>query len=192
MGNEFTALRARAREKRDKAIDHARSEYQQTLVSIAALEQDLAGTTSSRHKPVSACISSIIPRDEPFTAQDILAALEALDAGRVWHRKTVDGYLTKLRIKGIIRRMRRHKGPEPAVYVWSDAKVDRLPFENMTLPEVMRAVLTEPMTQTELTVRMREAGYDSTMENRVLRNVVGEELRRGGFRRHSNGKWSTG
>ena len=61
----------------------------------------------------------------------------------------------------------------------------------MTLPEVMRAVLTEPMTQAELAVTDAQAGFDSTMDNRMLRNVVGEELRLGGFRKEG-AKWTGG
>jgi hypothetical protein len=187
--NEFSALRSRARDKRDKAIAQARSEYQQALIQIATLEQDLTGRESSRHKPVSACISAVLPRSEPFTAPEILAALEALDGSRVWIKKTIDGYLTKLRAKGIIRRMRRHKGNEPAVYVRVGAEVDKLPFEDMTLPEVMQAVLTEPMRPTELAVRIREAGYHTTMTDRVFRNAVSEELRRGAFVKEG-AKWA--
>ena len=65
---------------------------------------------------------------------------------------------------------------------------DGVPCENMTLPDVIRAVLTEPISQTVLTVRMRGAEFDSSMNDRVLRQVVGEELREGGFRKEGE-KW---
>ena len=185
-----SALAHRAREKRDRAIADARSEYEQTLTAIAALEHGLTGRRRAPRR-ISACIESVIPRTEPFTSTEILAALEALDSSRVWHKWTVDNHITKLRAKGIIRRISRHKGHQRALYVRADANVPAMPFENMTLPEVIRAILTEPMTQTELVVRMREAGFDSTMDNRVLRNVVGEELRTPGnwFQRVDGGKW---
>jgi hypothetical protein len=44
------------------------------------------------------------------------------------------------------------------------------------------------MTQTELVVRMLEAGYDTTMSKQALRDAVGVELRKGGFRRDGQ-KW---
>lgn len=72
----------RAQDKRDKLIAAAKREYEQTLIAIAALEQDLLGKVSSRHKKISACIESVIPKDRTFTTTDILAALEALDPGR--------------------------------------------------------------------------------------------------------------
>jgi hypothetical protein len=78
---EFLALRARARDKRDRLIAQARKEYEATLVRIAAIEQDLLGGESSRHKKVSACIESVMPLDRPFTTVDILTSLEALDSG---------------------------------------------------------------------------------------------------------------
>ena len=187
--NEFIALRARARDKRDKAVALARAEYEATLVQIAALEQDLLGKESSRHKKVSACIESVLPLERTFTTADIMAGLEALDPGRVWRKRAIDSHLSRLRARGIVRRLSRSKGTaEPAVYVCVGADVPKLPFEDMTLAEVIRAVLTEPMTQTELVVRMLEAGYQSTMSKPHLRNAVGVELRRGGFR-SEGGKW---
>src|SRR5688572_1575424 len=99
--NEFTALRIRAREKRDKLIAEARKEYDATLVAIAALEQDLLGKVSSRHKTISACIESVIPREDSFTVGYILAGLEALDPGRVWRKRSIDSHLSRLREKGI-------------------------------------------------------------------------------------------
>src|SRR5438105_760429 len=115
--NEFTKLRERAREKRDKAIALARSEYAATLVQIATLEQDLLGKVSTRYKRISACIESVIPRDRPFNTTDIMTALEALDPGRVWRKRAVDSHIFRLRERGLVRRMRKAKGTEPAVYV---------------------------------------------------------------------------
>jgi DNA-binding transcriptional ArsR family regulator len=186
--NEFIALRTRAREKRDTTIAHARQEYEATLVQIASLEQDLLGRESSRHKKISASIESVIPNGRPFTTVDILAGLEAIDPGRVWRKRSIDNHLSRLRERGLVRRMRKAKGTEPALYVRVGADVAKLPFEDMTLPEVIRAVLTRPMTQTELTVRMLEAGYETTMSKPVLRNAVGVELRKCGYR-NDGGKW---
>jgi hypothetical protein len=189
--NEFSALRARARDKRDRSIADARKEYEETLTAIAALEHGLTGRKRSLGK-ISACIESVMPRSEPFTSTEIIASLEALDSSRVWHKWTVDNHITKLRAKGIVRRLRRHKGNERALYVRVGAEVDRLPFEDMTLPEVIRAVLTEPMNQTELAVPILERGYRTTMANRTFRNVVGEVLRTkgSGFKRDAAGRWS--
>jgi hypothetical protein len=187
--NEFIALRARARDKRDKLIAEARKDYEATLVTIASLEQDLLGRESSRHKRISASVESAIPRDRPFTTVDIMTSLEAIDPGRVWRKRSVDSHIARLRERGLVRRMRRAKSTEPAQYVRCGVEVERLPFEGMTLAEVIRAVLTKPMTQTELVVRMVEAGYDSTMTKPALRNAVGVELRKGGFG-NEGGKWT--
>ena len=45
----FNQLRAQARDRRDKAIDKARHEYEATLVRITGLEQDLLGHDISTH-----------------------------------------------------------------------------------------------------------------------------------------------
>jgi hypothetical protein len=210
---EFNALRSRAKDKRDKAIAYARQEYEATLVTIAGLEQDLLGKESSRYRLISACVESVIPRDRPFSTTDIMTSLEGLDPGRTWRKRSVDNHIARLRERGpdhqlrsrphhgnhiarlrergLVRRMQKAKGTEPAIYARVGALVPALPFEDMRLVEVMRAVLTRPMTQTELAVALLEAGYQTAMEPRALRTAVGVELRRGGFA-NQGGKWVAG
>jgi hypothetical protein len=47
MSNEFVALRARARQKRDRLVADAKREYEATLVQIAALEAWQSATRSA-------------------------------------------------------------------------------------------------------------------------------------------------
>jgi hypothetical protein len=91
----FIELRKRAREKRDKAIGQARSEYADTLRKIAELEQDLLGREPSSHKTIASCIDSVIPTDRVFTTVDVMASLEALDPGRVWRKRSVDSHIAR-------------------------------------------------------------------------------------------------
>lgn len=77
--NEFAALRTRARQRRDKEIAHARDEYQANLAQIAELEQRLLGKADPRLMKLSAAVEHVISRDQPFTANDIMLSLEALD-----------------------------------------------------------------------------------------------------------------
>jgi hypothetical protein len=42
--NEFYALRVKAREKRDQAINQAKQEYDSSLEAISKLERNLIGT----------------------------------------------------------------------------------------------------------------------------------------------------
>jgi hypothetical protein len=175
----FLELRKHAKEKRDKIIGQARAEYADTLVKIAELEQDLLGAQPSKHKTIASCINSVLPTDRPFNTLDILAALEALDPGRVWRRRMIDHHIFRLRERGVVRRLRKAKGAELAQYVRVGVQVARLPFENMTLPEVMAQVLGDKaMSQTELTMAMLDAGYDTTMTPKALRDAVGVVLRR--------------
>ena len=62
--------------------------------------------------------------------------------------------------------------------------VDPIPFEDMTLPEVVYAMLSEkgPMSQSELAVCMMEAGYQTTQAPKALRDSVGLVLRKDGER----------
>jgi hypothetical protein len=187
----FNSLRKHAREKRDKAIANVRAEYAATLVRIAALEQDLLGREPTGHKTTSSCINRVLPSDRPFNSVDVMTALEALDSGRVWRKHTVDGHIARLRERGVVRRLRKSKGSEPAQYVRVGVKLEPAPFEDKTLVEVVGEVLgARSMTQTELVVAMLDAGYHSTMTPRALRDAVGVVLRqeRGRFVQRG-GKW---
>jgi hypothetical protein len=59
--NEFTALRNRAKIKRDKAIAQARAQYNAILVAIATLQQDLDPRPVPRLKTIGDCVDSLIP-----------------------------------------------------------------------------------------------------------------------------------
>jgi len=188
MSNEFNALRARARDKRDKAIAEIRREYEAQLVQIAALEQDLLGKVSSRYKKISAAIESVIPRDAEFTTGYIMAGLEALDPRRTWRKRSIDNHISRLRERGLIKRLKRATIHEPAVYARVDAPVKAAPLDDMTLLQVIGKVLVRPMTTTEVVVAVLEAGYQTTMAKTALRNHVTRQLGRGGFR-CEGGKW---
>jgi hypothetical protein len=171
----FNELRKGAREKRDRAIGHAREEYAATLRRIADLEQDLLGREPSSHRTIASCIDPVIPTDRAFTTVDIIAALEALDPAREWRKRSVDNHISRLRHRGIIRRVKKSQNTQPALYVSAGVEVEPLPFEDMTLPEVVEQVLgdRQPLRQTDLVVAMLEAGYQTTMEPKALRGAVG-------------------
>jgi len=191
----FNQLRKQAREKRDKAIGVARDEYSATLARIAALEQDLLGREPSTHKTISSCIDSVLPDDRCFTTLDIMAALEALDPRRDWRKRSLDCHISRLRDRGLVRRVKKSQNHQPAIYVRVGVDVEPLPFEDMTLPEVVADVLSsrQPMRQTDLVVAMLEAGYQSTMSAKNLRNAVGVVLHKGKERfRQVDGEWVVG
>jgi len=188
----FNEIRTHAREKRDKAIGIARQEYADTLVRIAALEQDLLGREPSTHKTISGCINRVLPSDRLFTTVDVMTALEALDPGKVWRKRSVDSHISRLRERGVVRRLSKAKGSELAQYVRVGVEVEPLPFEDKTLREVVAEMLgRKTMTTTELAVAMLEAGYQTTMAPRALRDAVGVVLRteRGRFVRRGR-KWA--
>jgi hypothetical protein len=87
--NQFSELRARARDPRDKALAQVRAEYEETLSQIAELEQRLAGKPSPDKQKLSAAVESVIPRVEQFCTADLLRSLETLDPGRVWPKSSV-------------------------------------------------------------------------------------------------------
>ena len=86
-----------------------------------------------------------------------------------------------MRSKGLIRRLKKARNNGPALYVRLGVEVDSLPFENLTLPQVIEQVLGEadqPLSQTELVVKMLSQGYETAMDKKMLRNALGVELRK--------------
>src|SRR5262245_59656308 len=134
--NEFTALRARARQKRDRAIAEVRADYEAALVEIAALEQRLLGKQPQGHKSIAQAVNTIIPKEAPFTTLGVMTGLEALDPSRNWRKRSVDYVLTRMRSRGQIRRTRRATIHEPAQYVRAESAPPKGPVEDMTLLQI--------------------------------------------------------
>lgn len=190
--NPFIELRKQARDKRDKGIGQARDDYAATLRRIAGLEQDLLGREPSTHRSIASCIESVIPSDQVFTTVDIVTSLEALDPKRDWRMRSINSHLSRLRTRKIIRRMKKSQSNQPAVYVRVGVDIEPLPFEDLTLPEVVAEVLggREPTRQTDLVVAMLEAGYQTSMSPKRLRDAVGRVLQGDERRfRRTGGKW---
>lgn len=188
--NEFTILRQRAREKRDKAIDLIRKQYADTLQKIAVLEQDMTGRLPADHRSMASCIEAVIPTDREFTTRDIMASLEAMDTNRDWSMRGIVSHISTLRERGLVKRLRKSKNTEPAVYVRIGVEVKPEPFQDMTLVEVVAQVLGDgPLTLTELAVRILEQGYVTTMRKPGLRTAIGTVLRKNPQFREQGGKW---
>jgi hypothetical protein len=186
--NEFNNLRQRARAKRDKALAEIKAEYAYQLTQIAKLEQDLLGKVSSRYHKISAAIESVIPRDRSFSVLDIFTALEALDPRRPWRRRSVDNHLTRLRERGIIRRIRRSTIHEPALYVRAEHAPPPGPMDDKSLFQAIGQVHKAPMSTTEILIAVVEAGYNSTMSRNNLRNAIAGLMRRHGYKADA-GRW---
>ena len=81
-----------------------------------------------------------------------------------------------------MRRIRKSKNTEPAVFARVRVEVESVPFQDMTLPEVIAATLVKPggreLTVTELAAHFSEAGYETSITGKALRTAIGAELRR--------------
>ncbi|QDU31794.1 hypothetical protein ETAA8_69540 [Anatilimnocola aggregata] len=187
--SEFVQLRNRARERRDNAIAQIRSEYEETLATIADLEQRLLGRAIPDKATLTSAVESVIPRDEQFTIADVMRALESQDPGRVWPKASVHRHITKLRELGLIRRVRRHNVNQPAIYIRSD---DAKPTPNdKALREVIAEVVNKPMRTAEVVAAVLETGWQTQMIPAHFRTHVKAKLRQAGFREVS-GKWGKG
>lgn len=185
--NQFKNLRALARERRDKAIADIRTDYETVLVQIAKLEQQLSGMVTARQRKVCAAIDSVLPVGKSFTTADIMAALRVIDPQRDWSQRAIDSHISRLRLKGILKRLRRSTVDSRAVYARVDFNAEP---ESKSLREHIAAVLVRPMTMAEIAVAVLEAGCKTTMKGRCLRNTIARELREGGYKRDGE-RWSS-
>ena len=179
----FNQLRKQARSKRDKAVNKARDEYAATLKRI--------GSNRTPRKPVASCVNSVLPMDRLFTTVDVMAALKASDPLRDWRKQPVVNHICKLGRRGILRRMKKAQRHEPAAYVFRGVEYEPLPFEGMTLAEVVLNVLAahQPLRQADLVAAMLDAGYCTTMDLKRLRRAVSDKLRKDERFRVSGGEW---
>lgn len=176
--NQFSTLRALARQNRDKVIERAQADYEQRLIVINKLERELTGGVTYRYQKLTACVEHAIPTDREFTIVDVMTALLALDDSRRWSRGGIHKHLATLRQKGLIRRLKKGRRGESAVFVRTGVAVKARPFEDMSLSEVLAQVLgNRHMNATELTVAVLEAGYESNQNRRKLRMTIGNKLR---------------
>jgi|GEM_PF-3186098 len=187
---QFAALRAQARDRRDKEIRHARAEYEVSLSQIAELEQRLLGKIDPRRLATSAAIERVIPRDEPFTSMDVIAALETLDPSRVWPLATIRRHITFMRNRGLVRRVKRHKVDEPATYVRSEG-ISEMETEEKDLRQLILETVTRPMRTAEVCAALLEAGYQTKQIPGHFRTTVIRRLKQAGFRERG-GKWGRG
>lgn len=187
MSNEFTALRAKARERRDLEIAKAREDYETSLLRIAELEQRLLGKDDPRRIKLSAAVERVIPRDQPFNVNDIMHSLEALDPSRVWQRTSVARHVTKLRELGLVKRVKRATVDNPAAYVRSNNQHDD-ETQQKPLRQVVTEVVIRPMYIAEVVAAVLAAGYKTTMIAGHFRTHCIAQLRAAGFKREG-GKW---
>lgn len=184
--NHFNNLRTLARERRDKAIAEIQAEYNANILAIAKLEQDLCGKVSTRYKSISAAIESVIPSDRSFTTEDVMTSLEAMDSSRAWRKRSVDCYLSRLRDRGLLKRLAKANGRERAIYARTDFGAEG---DSRTIGDYLAQVLTQPMTTTEVTLAILEAGFKSRMTRQHLRNYVYNQLKERGYKK-SGERWT--
>jgi DNA-binding transcriptional ArsR family regulator len=146
-----------------------------------------------RYQKLTACVEHAIPTDREFTMVDLMTALLALDDSRRWSKPAVHKHLATLRQKGLIRRLKKGRRGEPAVFVRTGVAVQKRPFEDMLLSEVLVKLLSDrPMNATELTVAVLESGYATAQNRKKLRMTIGNKLRQEAERFIRQGdKWMT-
>ena len=169
--SQFDDLRQLARDKRDTAIDAAKSEYHKELLSINALEKKLGRKPSlkGRPKPITALrveIMEAIPTDRNFTVYDVLESLGMADTEKARVRTTFDRMINRKEIK----RVRRGRKGNPALFaVWDFGPIPS-ELNDMSQIKAAETVLRDlgPSTLVELVVAMCERGYVAVSGKQTL------------------------
>lgn len=175
---EFQALKEAARVRRDKIIKQANADYEATIKRIAELADDLLGVEPNR-KTTADVVNSVIPSDGTFNTGDIMAALEKTDPGRIWNERAVVNHIARLREKNVIKRVRRARRSERAVYARIGVEYETPPLDDLTLMQVIAQVLSRngPLRIAELAVATLEAGYDTVMSPKSFRHTMVTEMK---------------
>lgn len=178
----FDELRKLASDRRDHAIESAKSEYRKTLHDIAAMERRLGIAT--QRQTLSEAILSIVPNGREFFLDDVCRWLAANDPGRTFTRGSVGANIRSLVKQGSIKRVRNPQRTKHAAYAVLSLDCDR---QERTILDMAEAILRksgQPMTATEIMVTMIEAGFDPAIEPKR----ASQSLRRGMSKRTSRFK----
>lgn len=176
--NEFIELRKRAREKRDKAVAQAQAAFTESMALIDALEHSITGNGAASYQTLSQCVDRVIPPDREFTVAEIMAALVVVDPDRSWCKRSINEHIARLRQRSVLRLVKRATGSTWAVYARADLALPERPFQGMTLRDAISSMLAKrPMTPIELTVALREDGWQTKLTPTAFRNAVGKTLR---------------
>jgi DNA-binding transcriptional ArsR family regulator len=184
--NHFHALRKIARERRDKDIAAIQAHYEAVLVQLSAIEQDLFGRVPINRRSIASCIESVIPSDRTFTTHDVMTELIALDPGRTWRKRSLESHLTRLRERGLIKRLRKGTGKTLSLYARADCGDEQ---ESKPIKVAVAEVLTQPMRLAEIVVAVLETGHRTTQTRNEFRNTVRRVLREGGYRQDGE-RWA--
>jgi hypothetical protein len=134
---EFRAMRRVALATRNDAIAAARDQYDQRLRDIGHLE---ASQNGARRHAGHGVMLQALPRGE-FTYRDFISTLERLHPAKTWERRPVNLFLSRACRLGAIQRVSK------GVYV-------RVDGAQPTLADAVAAILTRPMTATEICVTL--------------------------------------
>lgn len=179
----FSDLRSLAANRRDKAIEEARKQYEQSIQNIAALEHSLAPPRravrppTSRSKPLIDLITECLPTDRTFTLDDVYGIVKQADPSRIVGKATVRTNLHRLLKLSVIKRITTAEGNQRSTFAVTSMPVER----QKTMEEYALQVLNqvdEKLEPQALLVRMLGAGYKTDCTPKQAINSIRRLLRR--------------
>ena len=192
--NHFSELRKLARDKRDEAIQAARTVYQNELDSINSLEKKLNRKPSLKGRPkpktpMHVEIMNVVPTDANFTVVELLGWLGLPDSEKARVRTIIDRLMRHHQLK----RVRRGRRDRPALFSVMDFGPPLNPLNDMSQLDAAAAVLRDvgrPLSLTDLIMELKERGYVPINGDRALVKSLGREMGRKDEFYKEGGKWS--
>ncbi len=198
----IAALRKRAEEKRDFAIQMARQVYQRDLASIEALDRSLPLQVAPEPeamqdaKNTMSLIRALIQPGKPFTASDMVDWLNAAQPGQNFNPHTIRVYRSRLGSSGELKKLYQN-GRNYARWI-SAASYDQAPdLERKQLRYLIGDIIKvagKPLMIMEISVALRDMGYRVDVTPKTVNKAVSDVLRRlrgAGFERGVDGRWTT-
>ncbi len=195
----YAILQKQAAAKLDQAIQAARREYRETIDRINQLRRELGHEPPTKGLRVERTFTELVrdhhPQDRPYTANDVLVIVQAVEPNRIFKRGTLKTILHKMGDLALIRRVAKDR---KGYVLWAAAgcEVETKPYAAMPLSDVIADILegSEAMRPAELVVAVQRLGDRSEDDPRELLLVVRKSLyanpRR--FIKAENGGWGVG
>ena len=177
--NAIQQLKKEAVTKRDKAIESAKKEYNDTIQKINELDSRLTGKRvrkfSRENKPtLIQLIFDNLPDDRAFTQTDVAGILDA-HSHRKYAKTSINMTISRMLKSGDIKRIRYAKNGKPALYALSHVDVEQ---EKTMLQWAKEIPDWQNIPPVELMVKMTENGYELESAPREAVRSLERELKK--------------
>jgi hypothetical protein len=197
MSTPFAALRKLAADRRDKAFEAARREFDSALQDIAALEKKLvlrAPVKRPRNRQTRKLIDtivSVIPDDRTFNRDDLCGWVREADPERTFTKATITTNINRLIGEGVLKRVTTAAGKQRATYAVPSFECPEPAPSMLDMAEEVLREKGKPMDATSLMVALLDRGVEPEFGPKQALDKLVHGMRKRGerFRQDESGGW---